>query len=60
MNPKAGSCDSGTFATAEDIAIIEQDGQAVMPPRSHRTTPVSKPSTSIVAVVVAVAERNLQ
>ena len=58
MNLTAGSCDSGTFAATEDIAIIEQDGQAVMPPRSHRTTPVSKPSTSI--AVVAVAERNLQ
>ena len=57
MSPTAGSCDFGTSVAAEDIAIIEQDGQAVMPPRSHRTTPTSTPSTSTVAVVVA--ERNL-
>ena len=55
MSPTAGSCDSGTSVAAEDIAIIEQDGQAVMPPHSHRTNPASMPSTS----TVAVAERNL-
>ena len=53
MSPTAGSCDFGTSVAAEDIAIIEQDGQAVMPPHSHRTNPASMPSTS------TVAERNL-